>query len=89
MANSSEENDVRKPLLDRTRSSSPSVDFGTSLPAFEVSKGKRILQIIIAVIACLFAAGPVFGYAGEDVFERRQAEEVLMTLHSTQTSAYR
>ncbi|CAL3962219.1 hypothetical protein PZA11_000557 [Diplocarpon coronariae] len=31
--------------------------------AFEVPRFKRILQVIIAVIYCLFAAGIVFGYA--------------------------
>ncbi|KAK3173810.1 hypothetical protein OEA41_007142 [Lepraria neglecta] len=31
--------------------------------AFEVSKGKRILQVALAVVYCLFAAGVVFGYA--------------------------
>ncbi|SLM41179.1 major facilitator superfamily transporter protein [Lasallia pustulata] len=31
--------------------------------AFSVSRGKRILQVILAVIYCLFAAGIVFGYA--------------------------
>lgn len=31
--------------------------------AFEVSKTRRILQVAIAVIYCLFAAGIVFGYA--------------------------
>ncbi|MCJ1272846.1 hypothetical protein MMC21_000635 [Puttea exsequens] len=31
--------------------------------AFEVSKSKRILQVALAVIYCLLAAGVVFGYA--------------------------
>ncbi|KAK5165690.1 uncharacterized protein LTR77_008612 [Saxophila tyrrhenica] len=31
--------------------------------AFEVGKGKRILQVCIAVIYCLFGAGVVFGFA--------------------------
>ena len=31
--------------------------------AFEVSKGKRLLQVGLAVVYCLFAAGIVFGYA--------------------------
>ncbi|SMY18621.1 unnamed protein product [Zymoseptoria tritici ST99CH_1A5] len=31
--------------------------------AFEVSKGKRIAQVAVAVVYCLFAAGPVFGFA--------------------------
>ena len=34
-----------------------------SIGAFEVSKAKRILQVLIAVIYCLFSAGVVFGYA--------------------------
>lgn len=31
--------------------------------AFEVSKNQRIIQVIVAVIYCLFSAGVVFGYA--------------------------
>ena len=31
--------------------------------AFEVSKIKRIVQIVLAIIYCLFSAGVVFGYA--------------------------
>jgi hypothetical protein len=31
--------------------------------AFEVSKGRRILQVGLAVVYCLLAAGVVFGYA--------------------------
>ncbi|KAL6713917.1 hypothetical protein ACLMJK_008411 [Lecanora helva] len=31
--------------------------------AFEVSKSKRILQVAVAVVYCLFSAGVVFGYA--------------------------
>ena len=31
--------------------------------AFEVSKTKRIVQVAIAVVYCLFSAGVVFGYA--------------------------
>lgn len=31
--------------------------------AFEVSNAKRIIQVAIAVIYCLFSAGVVFGYA--------------------------
>jgi multisubunit Na+/H+ antiporter MnhC subunit len=35
-----------------------------SIPTFEeVPKGKRVLQVCLAVIYCLFAAGVVFGYA--------------------------
>ncbi|OJD40757.1 major facilitator superfamily transporter [Diplodia corticola] len=33
------------------------------LPAFEVSKAKRIFQVFAAVVYCLLAAGIVFGYA--------------------------
>lgn len=33
------------------------------LPAFEVSKGRRLLQVATAVLYCLLAAGVVFGYA--------------------------
>nr|POF15342.1 protein fmp42 [Quercus suber] len=40
---------------------------GEELPlgvgAFEVSKSKRIAQVLIAVLYCLLAAGPVFGFA--------------------------
>ncbi|CAJ2501104.1 Uu.00g039570.m01.CDS01 [Anthostomella pinea] len=36
---------------------------GQSVGAFEVPRWKRILQIILAVIYCLLAAGVVFGYA--------------------------
>ncbi|KAG8533750.1 uncharacterized protein KY384_001491 [Bacidia gigantensis] len=35
----------------------------TPVGAFEVSKLKRILQVVLAVIYCLFSAGVVFGYA--------------------------
>ncbi|KAF4626797.1 hypothetical protein G7Y89_g11363 [Cudoniella acicularis] len=42
----------------------PDLHEGTqAIGAFEVPKSKRILQVIIAVIYCLFAAGIVFGYA--------------------------
>ncbi|KAF7958479.1 hypothetical protein EAE96_002023 [Botrytis aclada] len=34
-----------------------------TVAAFEVSKGKRILQVAVAVVYCLLAAGIVFGYA--------------------------
>lgn len=33
------------------------------LGGFEVSRSKRILQVAVAVLYCLFAAGVVFGYA--------------------------
>ncbi|KAF2822667.1 MFS general substrate transporter [Ophiobolus disseminans] len=35
----------------------------TTIGAFEVPKWKRMLQVFLAVIYCLFAAGVVFGYA--------------------------
>lgn len=43
----------------------PSKDDALSHPvaAFEVPKWKRIAQVIVTVIYCLFAAGVVFGYA--------------------------
>lgn len=53
---------VTKPLLDHRESD---LELTDTYPAFEVSKTKRIVQIAIAVVACLFAAGPVFGYAGK------------------------
>lgn len=58
------------------------------VPAFEVSERTRILQIAVAVVYCLFAAGIVFGYAAlkpvliaEDVYRdyctpEEEAEEV-------------
>ncbi|OTB02139.1 hypothetical protein M426DRAFT_322964 [Hypoxylon sp. CI-4A] len=36
---------------------------GQTRGAFEVSQWKRILQVVVMVICCLFAAGVVFGYA--------------------------
>ncbi|CAK4031262.1 related to MFS amino acid transporter [Lecanosticta acicola] len=41
----------------------PPVQGQPSAGAFEVSKGKRIAQVICAVIYCLLAAGIVFGFA--------------------------
>ena len=45
----------------------PETDRKTSVVSMytkeEVSKGKRILQVAVAVVYCLFAAGIVFGYA--------------------------
>lgn len=38
-------------------------DLQISIGAFEVSKTKRIAQVAIAVLYCLLAAGPVFGFA--------------------------
>lgn len=34
-----------------------------AIPAFEISQTRRLLQVITAVVYCLFAAGVVFGYA--------------------------
>ncbi|KAI2615706.1 MFS general substrate transporter [Hypoxylon sp. NC1633] len=47
------------PVLDEDR------DNNLSQPraAFEVPQWKRILQVVVTVISCLFAAGIVFGYA--------------------------
>jgi MFS family permease len=39
------------------------VDEEGPLGGFEVSRSKRILQVAVAVLYCLFAAGVVFGYA--------------------------
>lgn len=41
----------------------PAAEQPPPVPAFEVSKGKRIAQVVIAVIYCLLAAGIVFGFA--------------------------
>ncbi|KAH8690047.1 putative MFS transporter Fmp42 [Talaromyces proteolyticus] len=41
----------------------PNWNLAETIPAFEVSKAKRVVQVIVAVIYCLFAAGPVFGFA--------------------------
>ncbi|CAG8952594.1 hypothetical protein HYFRA_00009700 [Hymenoscyphus fraxineus] len=41
----------------------PAAENESAIGAFEVSKSRRILQVITAVIYCLFAAGIVFGYA--------------------------
>ncbi|KAH8716763.1 major facilitator superfamily domain-containing protein [Phaeosphaeriaceae sp. PMI808] len=55
-----------------------------TIGAFEVPKWKRILQVFIAVIYCLFAAGVVFGYAaikpvllGEGVYRNRCTKQEL------------
>jgi MFS family permease len=39
------------------------IDEEEPLGGFEVSRSKRILQVAVAVLYCLFAAGVVFGYA--------------------------
>ncbi|KAK0731703.1 major facilitator superfamily transporter [Lasiosphaeris hirsuta] len=41
----------------------PTLDEVHAVGAFEVRKWKRMLQVVVAVIYCLFAAGVVFGYA--------------------------
>ncbi|CAG8982643.1 hypothetical protein HYALB_00006038 [Hymenoscyphus albidus] len=41
----------------------PAAENESAIGAFEVSKSRRILQVITAVVYCLFAAGIVFGYA--------------------------
>ena len=55
--------------------------------AFEVSKTKRLVQISIAVVYCLFSAGVVFGYAAlkpvlvkEGVYKEfcNQKEEIML-----------
>jgi len=52
--------------------------------AFEVSKGKRLLQVGLAVVYCLFAAGIVFGYAAlkpimikEGIYKDKCTEEEI------------
>ncbi|KAK1752418.1 major facilitator superfamily domain-containing protein [Echria macrotheca] len=41
----------------------PTLDAVHAVGAFEVPKWKRMLQVVVTVIYCLFAAGVVFGYA--------------------------
>lgn len=41
----------------------PNWHFAETTAAFEVSRSKRIAQVVVAVFYCLFAAGPVFGFA--------------------------
>jgi hypothetical protein len=41
----------------------PNVAHEEPVAAFEVSKIKRIAQVAVACVYCLFAAGVVFGYA--------------------------
>jgi MFS family permease len=55
------------------------------LGAFEVPEAKRLLQVGVAVVYCLFAAGIVFGYAAikpvlvqEDVYRDRCTPEELL-----------
>ncbi|USW48940.1 Putative major facilitator superfamily, MFS transporter superfamily [Septoria linicola] len=42
---------------------SPAVQIDPPVAAVEVSKGKRIAQVAVAVVYCLLAAGVVFGFA--------------------------
>ena len=58
--------------------------------AFEVSKAKRIIQVVIAVVYCLFSAGVVFGYAAlkpvlihEGVYSQFCSSEVVAALDKT------
>ncbi|CAI6334695.1 unnamed protein product [Periconia digitata] len=41
----------------------PAVGEEPTVGAFEIPKWKRILQVSLAIVYCLLAAGPVFGYA--------------------------
>ncbi|KAL1964556.1 hypothetical protein VTN77DRAFT_6853 [Rasamsonia byssochlamydoides] len=41
----------------------PNWNLAETRAAYEVSRGKRIAQVVAAVIYCLLAAGPVFGFA--------------------------
>ncbi|RDL36889.1 uncharacterized protein BP5553_06241 [Venustampulla echinocandica] len=65
---------------------SPSVEKNApeTVGAFEVSRSKRILQVVTAAIYCLFSAGIVFGYAAlkpilirEGVYRNYCTEEEL------------
>ena len=49
--------------LQRPSVSDRKVSTITPIQFEEVPKGKRVLQVVIAIIYCLFAAGVVFGYA--------------------------
>ncbi|PBP22644.1 MFS general substrate transporter [Diplocarpon rosae] len=56
----------------------------TPIGAYEVPRSKRILQVIIAIIYCLFAAGIVFGYAAikpvlirQEVYRDRCSQDEL------------
>ncbi|KAF2841045.1 MFS general substrate transporter [Patellaria atrata CBS 101060] len=62
----------------------PPMNEENPVAAFEVSKAKRIVQIICAVIYCLFAAGIVFGYAAikpvlikEEVYREKCTEQEI------------
>lgn len=39
----------------------PNWNLAETTPAFEVGRGKRVAQVVVAVIYCLLAAGTVFG----------------------------
>lgn len=41
----------------------PNWNLAETTPAFEVSQTKRVVQVAVAVIYCLLAAGTVFGFA--------------------------
>ncbi|KAH8884443.1 MFS general substrate transporter [Thozetella sp. PMI_491] len=41
----------------------PVLDQVQAVGAFEIPKWKRVLQVVVTVVYCLFAAGVVFGYA--------------------------
>ena len=43
--------------------SDPAIQIDPPVAAIEVSKSKRIAQVAVAVLYCLFAAGTVFGFA--------------------------
>ncbi|KAK5069455.1 hypothetical protein LTR64_008136 [Lithohypha guttulata] len=67
-----------RPPSDRKPSVVPTLQF------LEVPKAKRILQVVLAIIYCLFAAGIVFGYAAikpvlidEGVYKNYCTEEEL------------
>lgn len=58
--------------------------------AFEVSKTKRITQVAVAVVYCLFSAGVIFGYAAlkpvlihEGVYSQYCSSEEAETLDKT------
>jgi hypothetical protein len=41
----------------------PNWNLAETTPAFEVGHGKRVAQVVVAVLYCLLAAGTVFGFA--------------------------
>ncbi|CAN8099241.1 unnamed protein product [Discula destructiva] len=59
-----------------------------SVGAFEVPRWKRILQIFVTVIYCLFAAGVVFGYAAlKPVLKKEGAYQDVCNGRSTDAAA--